>query len=290
MRGGRSPWGSEHEAVIHSRTVTQPLIRAATAGGYGVAALPMAAPAIFEAGGVAAAGGSFATKGFIAAQSSAWIRAAIGLLGAYHIYNFATDSNYRGATISIDGGTGFSSVGFAASDLFSSGRQLLQKGISMFGSVQPVNLAVFSAEFQGGPGARWVGEDLSTSTSYEAWIDRTIAQKGALYQERSPEEVAALRREFENVERPAYLRWYAEQEEATDFSSEQVERMRKGLLPEDWVIHHMKPLFRMGTNDWGNFLLTTKQMHIENFDAWHFYDFNHNPFFDVGAAASDLAH
>jgi hypothetical protein len=79
---------------------------------------------ITEAPVIAAAGNDLALKGVIALQNSSRARAALTLLGGYHLYNFASDPEYRGQTISVDGGTGFSSVYFAADDIFSAGGSL----------------------------------------------------------------------------------------------------------------------------------------------------------------------
>jgi hypothetical protein len=77
--------------------------------------------------GFAGAAGDAALYGYVAASNSSWVHGGLLALGAYHLYNFATNSDYRGGTMSVDAGTGFSSVGYAASDLFSAGRSLLSQ-------------------------------------------------------------------------------------------------------------------------------------------------------------------
>jgi hypothetical protein len=124
MRGGRSPWGGNAGALEHSRNVTMPLLKITAAGGYGVAALPMAAPIALEVP-TAAGISDLALKSYVTLQNSSLAQGTLRLLAGYHVFNFATNEEYRGQTISIDGGTGFSSVGLAATDLLSAGRSLL---------------------------------------------------------------------------------------------------------------------------------------------------------------------
>jgi hypothetical protein len=58
------------------------------------------------------------------------VRTGSALLGGYHLYNFSTDPEYAAETISVDSGLGFSSVYFAADDLYSSGRYVYNESVS----------------------------------------------------------------------------------------------------------------------------------------------------------------
>lgn len=131
--GGRSPYGSTAAAVRHSRDVTMPMMELTLTGAYGVAGLSLGGPAIATGGPLLYAGaGDLALKGYVTLQTSSIAQAGITGLAAYHLYNFATDEGYRGATISIDGGLGFSSLAYAGTDLFNAGRGLFNTLRSRF--------------------------------------------------------------------------------------------------------------------------------------------------------------
>ena len=109
----------------HSRNVTRPMLTIAGTAGYAVAALPMAAPLVLETPAIFGAGGDLALQGYVTLQNSSLAQGALALLAGLHIYNLATDEEYRGQTLSFDSGTGISSIGMAAEDIFSLGRSIV---------------------------------------------------------------------------------------------------------------------------------------------------------------------
>jgi RHS repeat-associated protein len=73
LRGGRSPWGSQNDAVWHSTHVTQPLLKTVGVTGSAIAAAPMAAPFVVEAPALAAAGSEGTAFAYGSAQrAAAW--------------------------------------------------------------------------------------------------------------------------------------------------------------------------------------------------------------------------
>jgi hypothetical protein len=96
---------------------------------FALAAVPLAVAAIPEIateGGIAELGGDLATKGYIIAQNSAWIR-GIALLGSAAVgYGFVTDSDFRGAMISTEGAASAEYLASSGMELFSAGRAVLR--------------------------------------------------------------------------------------------------------------------------------------------------------------------
>jgi RHS repeat-associated protein len=100
-------------------------------------------------------------------------------------------------------------------------------------------------------------------------------------QTRTPEEVAALRREFEKSggAREQFLKALAQEEGSLEmYGEEAVESMKNGEVPEDLVVHHKKPLFRGGTNDFENLEMMDWLEHLEHGDALHYYPEGKNPY------------
>ena len=92
------------------------------------------------------------------------------------------------------------------------------------------------------------------------------------YHEVSVEEVAKLRREFDAIKRK-FLKDYAKTEEAARrFSVSEIELLQQGYLPEGWIVHHKKPLFRGGANEYSNLRLMKKKLHRKCNKPLHYYE------------------
>ncbi len=100
-------------------------------------------------------------------------------------------------------------------------------------------------------------------------------------QKRSPAEVKILRSEFERSggARAKFLRGLAKEEGAVEkYGAQAVKDMEQGKVPQDMVVHHMKPLFRGGDNSTSNLALLDKADHSANSKAYHYYPDGQNPF------------
>jgi YD repeat-containing protein len=62
------------------------------------------------------------------------------------------------------------------------------------------------------------------------------------------------------------------------FTDAELADMQSGLVPQDWQVHHMQPLFRGGDNPYDNLILVPAQWHIDNSFDLHFYPEGKNPF------------
>lgn len=99
------------------------------------------------------------------------------------------------------------------------------------------------------------------------------------YHERSSQEVASLREEFNSL-KGSFVRKYAlSSEAARRFTPQQIAKMtRTGQLPDGWIIHHMRPLFRGGDNSFENFRVMPRAFHQRHFQRLHWYEPNYNPY------------
>lgn len=101
------------------------------------------------------------------------------------------------------------------------------------------------------------------------------------FHRRSVEEVAQLRKEFNKSGgfREKYLKYLANQPGASErYGVEALERMKKGKVPEGMVVHHKKPLFRGGENNFDNFDLIDGEFHKSNNKDLHWYEEGLNPY------------
>jgi hypothetical protein len=57
-----------------------------------------------------------------------------------------------------------------------------------------------------------------------------------------------------------------------------VDRMKKGLVPDGFDVHHKKPIFRGGNNRQSNLVLMDKAYHKANSKALHWYPEGENPY------------
>ena len=54
--------------------------------------------------------------------------------------------------------------------------------------------------------------------------------------------------------------------------------MKKGKVPDDFVVHHKKPLFRSGNNRYSNLTLMKADYHKKYNKMLHWYEPGHNPY------------
>lgn len=85
-------------------------------------------------------------------------------------------------------------------------------------------------------------------------------------------ELVKLRNQFEQV-RPQFITQYAESAEAASrFTTLERQFMRAtGQMPEGWILHHKVPLFRGGTNAFGNFRVMRESFHWRYSRRLHYY-------------------
>lgn len=101
------------------------------------------------------------------------------------------------------------------------------------------------------------------------------------YHKRTTAEVAELRKAFEKSggAREMFLKDLARDPKSIKkYGLEAVEVMKRGDVPKNMVVHHKKPLFRGGTNDYNNLILLDKKYHFDNNKALHWYEEGNNPF------------
>jgi hypothetical protein len=93
-------------------------------------------------------------------------------------------------------------------------------------------------------------------------------------------ELVQLRVAFNNTARKNYVRHFATTARAKRmFSAEELKIMANdGSLPREYVVHHMKPLFRGGTNDFANLRVMRGSFHNKHFSKLHYYADGNNPY------------
>jgi hypothetical protein len=101
------------------------------------------------------------------------------------------------------------------------------------------------------------------------------------YSARSPKDIADLRRDFEMSDRASYLKCLhatASARFSSRFSQAEWATIGRGDLPQGWMVHHMKPLFRGGTNDYTNLRLMSVKFHSDFYQQLHWYKEGQNPY------------
>lgn len=84
-----------------------------------------------------------------------------------------------------------------------------------------------------------------------------------IYTKRLPEETAKLRREFNSSVKKKFLKEFAndparvEHLRKAGLGESDISRMKDGLNPKGWQVHHNLPLDDGGTNDFTNLVLIT---------------------------------
>ena len=211
-------------------------------------------------GSVARMGGTMAlgTEATAATGSGTW-----GLVGAG-----ATTTGSSGAGLGVRMNWEASSPAVVAK---SSAVAPVSKGV---GASPPRN-ALFSPMND-----EWGGALASSGNHWDTVVDKLASGKRREFPTRWSPETGDLRHEFDTVVRPQFLREYAgSQEAARRFSS--VERqliMERGELPRGWIVHHKKPLFRGGGNDFSNFRVMRESFHIKFDKRLHSYPEGRNPY------------
>lgn len=96
------------------------------------------------------------------------------------------------------------------------------------------------------------------------WTDkyRTVTEK----------EVKVLRSKF-NAQKKRFLKQYADLPEAhRRFSKAERNIMRGGNVPDNWVVHHKRALFRGGTNEFSNLRMMKASFHEKHSKRLHYYE------------------
>jgi RHS repeat-associated protein len=115
-----------------------------------------------------------------------------------------------------------------------------------------------------------------------SWVDVFgLSCKPTKYHKRSVAEVAKLRNTFEKSGgvRAKYLKKLAKDPNAVSkYGEGAVEKMKKGEVPDNMVVHHKKPLFRGGNNKYDNLDLLDKSTHSSLNKDLHWYPEGQNPY------------
>ena len=130
----------------------------------------------------------------------------------------------------------------------------------------------------------WGGDNLyQFAPNIQGWIDPWGLAKNR-YRVRSVAEVAQLRARFDRSGgvRERYLKKLARTPEATKTTfgctDDDIEKMKKGKVPDGFVVHHKKPLFRGGNNRYSNLTLMKADYHKKYNKMLHWYEPGHNPY------------
>ncbi len=92
---------------------------------------------------------------------------------------------------------------------------------------------------------------------------------------RSTTQIAALRHAFSKSggAREQFLKSLAKNPKAAEmYGAAAVKRMSQGLVPRGMIVHHIKPLFRGGSNAKSNLTLMKASYHRKYFKELHFYE------------------
>lgn len=103
------------------------------------------------------------------------------------------------------------------------------------------------------------------------WLDK--------YRTRSVTSTKKLRKEFNNSKRAEFLKNLAKDPKSVlRFTADQLKLMAKGIVPKGFVVHHIVPLFRGGTNAASNLRLLKENFHRKFFSKLHYYVKGKNPY------------
>ncbi|GHT59713.1 hypothetical protein AGMMS50239_07000 [Bacteroidia bacterium] len=92
----------------------------------------------------------------------------------------------------------------------------------------------------------------------EKIVLNNIIKKPFKYVKRNADEVADLRKAFNNKERKKFLQELSKNEQllkSKGFSDSDIKAMQRGLVPDDYQVHHKFPLDDNGTNNFDNLVL-----------------------------------
>ncbi|MGG4491313.1 HNH endonuclease signature motif containing protein [Metabacillus idriensis] len=90
---------------------------------------------------------------------------------------------------------------------------------------------------------------------------KDVKLKEIIYTKRLPEETALLRNQFNSSVRKNFLKGFANDPVRVEYlieaglSENDIARMKDGLNPKGWQVHHNRPLDDGGTNDFSNLVL-----------------------------------
>ncbi|HDR2794162.1 HNH endonuclease signature motif containing protein [Enterobacter cloacae] len=94
----------------------------------------------------------------------------------------------------------------------------------------------------------------------ETKLLNNIEVKEINYIKRAPSETMLLRKEFNSTARKKFLNQLSNSSDAANsFESSDLLRMRKGIAPDGWEVHHKLPLDDSGTNTFDNLSLIKKE-------------------------------
>ena len=115
-----------------------------------------------------------------------------------------------------------------------------------------------------------------------SWIDE-FGLACEKYRKRTPKQVARLRKNFENRLKKRYLKNLSKDKnkiKELGLSGSDVEKLKKGNVPDGYVVHHKKPLYRGGNNSNDNLDLIKRTKHDKDYSAYHNYPEGANPYGD----------
>ncbi|PTY01630.1 hypothetical protein DB346_12900 [Verrucomicrobia bacterium LW23] len=132
------------------------------------------------------------------------------------------------------------------------------------------------------------GGDASKPTQWDETANTTNLGGGKTkeYTTRPPDQTQQLRDEFNAKDvgdRAIYLKTFAENarpEFMRRFSPADLSKMKSGLVPDDWVVHHIVPLSRGGSNAFENLRLMKRSFHENKniSEKLHNYEPGKNPY------------
>ena len=103
------------------------------------------------------------------------------------------------------------------------------------------------------------------------------------FRKRSVKAVEKLRKRFNSRGRKKFLKRLAKDKaaiKAKKLSAADVDKLKKGKVPDGYVVHHKEPLYRGGNNSHDNLDLIKEKDHQKNYKDLHDYDEGDNPYYD----------
>jgi Pretoxin HINT domain len=115
---------------------------------------------------------------------------------------------------------------------------------------------------------------------WDIWVHNASYYNASL-RINSPEQVADLRKAFNSSERTAFIKnWATNSKQAKRLldPDELAFAARKGILPDQLVVHHLVPLYRGGTNSFDNLRVMRQSFHHKLREELHNYPVNAHPY------------
>ncbi|AYN04414.1 HNH endonuclease signature motif containing protein [Flavobacterium sp. 140616W15] len=91
-----------------------------------------------------------------------------------------------------------------------------------------------------------------------------------------------MRKNFNSRGRKKFLKRLGKDEKSLrdrGFSETQIKEIKLGNVPKDYEVHHKKPLFRGGDNNFNNLDLMEKADHKKYFKELHYYEGDVSPYY-----------